>query len=427
MERVQADQLASRVESYQSEPWGVLAAELDPTALDSGTVSILRFEGILPDGTPVSFDRNSAELPATRPVEGYFESHQAVLEVFLALPRTQETRSNVGTKGGPTRYFGRSEPLHDRHGQAEPVDVQMAVPNLQLLFGTEPRQDYAAIKLFELKRSGTGQLVLADDYIPPFLRISASANLRQMLERLLTSMNARRGALLQDVRHRDGTSAEFTTTDVTRFLLLSAINGNIPVLKHMCVAGDFSAKQTYLCLCQLAGELATFSAEFDPNDLPRFAYEDLRTTFGTIISVIDGLVKASMEARYVAVPLLSQGDGLYLGQIDDARFARCREFVLGVKSVGAPAEIASTLPRLTKLASATDIQALLSSATAGVALHATAKPPAKIPTRSGTAYFTVSPDSEYWRAILIEGRAAMFLPRTFPPEETELQLFGVLD
>ena len=428
LDRFHEGQLSARLDAIQPDTWGLLSMGLDLPALESGTVAVTRLAGVLPDGTSVSFDAGAREVPPSRPIEGHFEAHQAVLEVYLGIARPQEARNNVAeTKGELSRYFNATEVIHDRYGQAEPQEVDLACPNLRLLFGDEPREDYSAIKIAEIKRSGTGQLVVADDYIPPCLRVSASPALLKLIEGLLTSMNARRAALVQSVRHRDGASAEFTAADITRFLLLSAINAHIPVLKHVAVAGDLSPKATYLFLCQLAGELATFSADFDPNDLPKYVYEDLRSTFSTLAAVIDGLVKATLEQRYVAVSLASQGDGLFLGEIADDRFARCREVIMGVQSSVPEAEVSGTLPRLTKLASASDIEALLASAVSGVELNATMKPPPQIPTRAGTTYFVVRADGSYWQNILVERKVAMYLPRSFAPAETQIQLFGVLD
>lgn len=428
LDRFHEGQLRARLDGIHTENWGVLSMELDLTALEAGMVALSGFAGVLPDGTPISFDAGSREAPSSRPVEGYFEAHQAVLEVYVGIGRPQEARNNVAeNKGGPTRYFSATEVVHDRYGQAEPQELDLACPNLRLLFGSEPREDSSAIKVAEVKRSGAGKLVVADDYIPPCLRASASPALRGLIERLLTSMNARRGALAQGVRHRDGASAEFTAADVTRFLLLSAINAHIPVLKHLAVAGDLSPKATYLFLCQLAGALATFSADFDPNDLPKFVYEDLRSTFGILTGVIEGFLQATMEARYITVPLVSQGDGLFLGEIADDRFNRCKQVVMGVESSVPEAEVSSTLPRLTKLASGSDIEAVLATAVSGVELHATMKPPPQIPTRAGTSYFVVRSEGTYWQNILVERKVAMYLPRSFAPAATHIQLFGVLD
>jgi type VI secretion system protein ImpJ len=351
-----------------------------------------------------------------------------VLEVFLGIARTQEARNNVGvSKDGATRYFATSELTHDRFGDAEPQDLDLACSNVRLLFGDEPREDFSAIKVAEITRAADGRLVPADDYIVPCLRTSASPALSGLLDRLLTSMNARRAALLQTVRQRDDSTVEFTAADVTRYLLLGTINSFIPLLRHVVVTGDMSAKAAYLMLSRLAGQLSTFSTQFDPNDAPRFVYEDLRTTFGTIMNVLDGLLRATLVKRYVVVDLASRGDAMHMGEIQDERFLQCSQFVVGVRSPVPEGEISTSLPRLAKLACASDIDALLAAATSGVEMHATMKPPPQIPTKAGAAYFIVRTESPYWRNILVERKIAMYLPNPFTPAETQVQLFGVLD
>ncbi len=313
LDRFHEERLNARLDAIDREGWGVLACELDMPALDSGMVAIRQFEGVLPDGTPIAFDATSREAPASRPAEEHLAAHQAVLEVYVGLARTQEARNNVGaTKGSLTRYYPVTDLKHDRYGEAQPQEVDVACSNLRLLFGDEPREDYSAIKVAEIRRAADGRLVLADDYIVPCLQASASPVLSRLLDGLLTSMNARRASLLQSVRQRDDSTVEFNAADVTSYLLLATINSYLPVLRHAVVAGDLSAKSIYLLLCELAGQLSTFSTQFDPNDVPNFMYEDLRSTYGTIFSALEGLLKATLAKRYVAVSLASRGDAMHV-------------------------------------------------------------------------------------------------------------------
>jgi type VI secretion system protein ImpJ len=427
LDRFHEERLNARLTAIGHESWGVLACELDMPALDAGMVAIGRVEGVLPDGTPIAFDATSREAPSSRPAEEHLAAHQAVLEVYLGLARTQEARNNVGaTKGGLTRYFPVTDLQHDRYGEAQPQEVDVASANLRILFGDEPREDYTAIKVAEIRRAADGRLMLADDYIVPCLRTSASPVLSRLLDGLLTSMSARRMSLLQTVRQRDDSTVEFNAADVTKYLLLATINSYLPVLRHAVVTGDLSAKSVYLLLCELAGQLSTFSTQFDPNDVPKFVYEDLRSTYGTIFNALEGLLKATLATRYVAVPLASRGDAMHVGEIQDDRFLQCSQFVLGVESSVAESQVSSVLPRVAKLASVSDINSLLAAATSGVELHATTKAPPQIPTKAGMTYFVVVTDSPYWKSILVERRLAMYLPSPFTPGETHVQVFGIL-
>ena len=117
---------------------------------------------------------------------------------------------------------------------------------------------------------------------------------------------------------------------------------------------------------------------------------------------------------------------MHLGEIQDERFLQCRQFVLGIRSNVAETEVASVLPRVAKLASASDINSLLAAATSGVELHATVNPPAQIPTKAGMTYFIVRSDSDYWRNILVERRLAMYIPNPFAPADTQVEVFGIL-
>lgn len=427
LDRFHEGLLTSRLDAIDRESWGLIAMELDLPALESGTVAIRRFAGVLPDGALIAIDETGGDQPHARPVEGHFEPHQAALEVFVGLPRIQEARNNLAeSKGELTRYFRSNEVMYDRYGDGAPEEVELARPNLRLLFGDEPREDFSTIKVAEVRRSGAGQLVPSSDYIAPCINLTASPALSASFEKLLTGMNARRGALIEGVRHRGSAIAEFSAADVTRYLLLSTINAHIPVLKHFATAGDVSPKAAYLMLCQLAGQLSTFAADFDPNDIPKFVYQDLRFTFGTLVGVIQRLLQATLEERYVSIPLTATGNGLHVGEIVDERVLHCRQFLIGVQSSVPDAEVADKLPRLAKLASPGDIDSLLAAAVSGVELKAILKPPPQIPTRAGVTYFTVGMDGSYWQNIVLERKLNMYLPAPFTPGETQIQLLGIL-
>ena len=345
-----------RLDAVESENWGVLACELDMPALDGGMVAVREFAGVLPDGTPVAFDSTTRDAPASRPVEGHLASHQAVLEVFVGIARSHEARNNVGvSKGALTRYFAATDLTHDRYGEAPPQDVDVACVNLRLLFGDEAREDYSAVKVAEIQRAADGRLVLSDDYIVPCRRVSASPALSRLLDTLLTSMNARRTALLETVRQRGDSTVEFTAADVTRYLLLATINSYLPVLRHIVVTGDMSAKATYLLLCQLAGQLSTFTTQFDPNDVPRFIYRgfevDLRDDFQCART--DSCKATLVPSATSLSQLKSRGDAMHIGEIGKTTgFSNAAQFVLGVQLVGRRrARFASVLPRVAKLAS----------------------------------------------------------------------------
>ncbi len=419
--------LQSRLEAVEPLSWGMLSAALDQQALTREQVSLQRFEGVMPDGTLLSMKPGHPELPAARPLDGHFPVNQQTLDVFLAVPLERDGRPNADAeKGRGARYFTENLSLHDRYGAAPTHEVQVASRNVVLLFGDEPREGFTSMKVFEIVRTSGGGLALSDPYIPPCVRISASPFLMSGLRRLLSAMSTRRTALDRARRERGDASVEYNASDVTRYLLLNAINTFLPVISHLVDSEDFSPRRTYLLLSQLAGQLATFSADFDPLSVPKFQYTDLRGTFEALFAVLMSLLHASVKEHFVAVPLESRADGMHLGEFKDNRLFDCSEFLLGVRSKVSDGEVGTQLPRLSKIASWQDINGLLASAVPGSPIEVTYNPPAQVPIRSGVTYFRIKTDNQYWRNVMVERKISVYLPSPFAPDDTKIELYGVL-
>jgi len=151
--------------------WGVVVAELDERALVAGQVRVQKFQGVLPDGLPLSFDGQHPEAPAVRPVEGFFPPMQRVLEVYLAVPIEREGMPAVAASTTPAagmRFFTTNRVVVDSAGGATDVGVAFAQRHVAVLFGSESRDDYESVKIADVVRDRT---ILA------FVVVARAANL----------------------------------------------------------------------------------------------------------------------------------------------------------------------------------------------------------------------------------------------------------
>lgn len=419
--------LAARLDALEPNNWGVVKLELDKKALNSGSVALELFEGVFASGLSFGADQSALELPQSRPVQDFFPHTQNMLEVYLGVPREREGIANVAEERAPrVRYSIGRRTVADLTGAASHVEMDFARRNLVILFGTEPRDDYESIKIAELTRGEAGGLVAVETYIPPLLSLHASPYIATELNRILNLMTARRRALSEQRRERDASTIEFSASDVTRFLLLNAINGFVPVMSHFASGGEATPREAYLLLVQLAGQLATFSVDFDLSAIPRYAFTDLRMTFGTLFEQISTLLQASVREHHVAIPLDARQDGMHIAQIKDERFAQCTQFLLAVQGTMPEQDIAAGLPRLAKIAGWTEINGILSAATPGAPVEATFRPPAEVPVKAGTVYFTIQSENAYWRGIARDKNIAVYLPRPYEPTTTKVQVIGVI-
>jgi len=96
-----------------------------------------------------------------------------------------------------------------------------------------------------------------------------------------------------------------------------------------------------------------------------------------------------------------------------------------VKSPLPEATVVEQLPRLCKIAAATDIQALVAAAAPGLPLRVIHRPPPQLPVRPGVVYFQLVPGDRLWQGIVQGKNLALYLPPPFDPAATKVDLLAL--
>lgn len=407
--------------------WGVVSMDLDAEALAAGEFQVLKFLGVLPDGMLVAFEAGQPEAPSARRVEEAL-STQRVLEVFLCVPK--ELGIDQGLVGAPVdanlaRFSVVTRDVPDQNALASVAQVAFAQPKVKLLLGDEPRQDLECIKIAELARDAAGSILIVPEYIPPCVRIDAAPFIIDGVRQLLRTVVAKQRDLAGARKFRDASSVEFTSSDVTKFLQLSTLNGLMPVLQHMADQASMTPHAVYLHLLNVAGQLSTFQGTDDPATLPKFTFTSLRTTFQELFERINTMLRSVAISQAINVELQKRAKGMFLGWLNDERVPRSAFVLLGIKSELPEQQVVADIPRLTKIASRDEITHLLKTATTGVPLKATARPPPQISVRPGVVYFYLSLKDAFWKKALAEQNIAIYLPAPFDTDQTQVELFVV--
>lgn len=429
--------LDRRIAALSPYPWGVVTVELDAGALGADQVRLTKFAGILPDGLYAEFEAGDLECPAARPIGAHFPPTARLCEVYVGVPKELDGIPSIsderpgmagggstGTKSARARYRALSRSVSDLVGTSADSQLAFAHRNAVLLFGDEAREDFDAIKIAEIVRDGSGALLENETYVPPVLRVDASAFLMGGIRRLLSLMMAKQRQLAGERRQREGAAIEFSGGDVTRFLQLFALNSGIPMLNYAATNGEISPFALYLLLVEVCGQLATFSPDVDPSKLPVFAHTDLRATFEELFARTIQLMRTTIRESYLQVPLETV-QGIHFGKLDDERLARALHYVLAVRTDLPEEQLAQRLPGLCKIASRGQLPYILRSATPGVPIQLTHRPPSEIPVRAGTMYFTLVLQNEHWRQILEERSLGIFFPPPFDPSHLKVELMAV--
>ena len=91
-----------------------------------------------------------------------------------------------------------------------------------------------------------GSFSLSRNFIPSCVFVSGSKVLVTWATELLSVMLTKQRALSETRRQVDAAAVEFTSQDITRFLLLNALTTHIPVMRHVVENQLASPLELYL-------------------------------------------------------------------------------------------------------------------------------------------------------------------------------------
>jgi type VI secretion system protein ImpJ len=426
MDRYHESLLTCRLEALSSMCWGVRQIEIDERALQQGVVEIAQFEGVLPDGTPLSLGAHTGLKPKPRPIEGFFPPSQRALLVNLAVPAERPRVNNYALSGEALRYTVSAQKVFDSARDDRVAEVQCALPNASIVFGNEERAGLVTLPVAAIMRDARGEYALSDSYIPPTLHIGGSPVVKRRLDRILRTMIARQRTLSEARRLTSEGRVEFTAADVTTFLQLSALNSTLPKAYYLARAKDVPPNTAFLILSELAGQLAVFSPLADMTNPLDFDFADLETTFRTLFDLIDQLLMVSDTERFVTCPLRASGAGRHYADLRDTRIDQCAGFWLSVETTLPRPQVVDEFIKRAKVASHGDMDFILSKHVGGVRVTESIRPPVEFPVKPGVVYFQVpAPEQDvYWRHAMKDGNIAVWLPPMLDQAQPSIKLMG---
>lgn len=422
-DRLHREAIDARFRIQHGQAWGVRRLVLDPRALAEGVVRIERFEGVFADGSVIAIAKGSEVGVEDRAISG-LGPERAEVSVHLAMVRERVGRAEVS--GDRPRLTARNRRTLDVHTEtpADPVDVEMGVPVVRIVFGHEQRDELDTLPLGVVRRDEHGETRRVDVVVGPLLAIGASEPLMARLRRLVERLGARRTALLAARHDRDASGIEVDPGDLTRFMLASAVATHHPILRHLLTRAEASPEHLYESLLALAGALSVLAVDADL-DLPDQDPLEPHRAFVALFDRIDALLAATDRDRARTIALEPRSDGLHFARLDDES-ARAERFYLAVRSVLAPQDVESSLAGLAKVASYGEIAGVLETATPGAPLRVVHRPPPEIPMRAGETCFELQMQDRHFRAALAERGIAVYLPaRSFDPAHTRLTLVAI--
>lgn len=415
--------VAERVRATQAFEWGFTRIELDRDALRNGRIAVLAAHGVLPDGTPFAAPEEDP-LPAARAIDEHFGTKQDSLIVSIGVPTARRGRPALGPAAaagtpGP-RWAPEAVELPDDNDGENERTLELARPNLCLLFPDEALGDHDLLPIAEVTRAAEGGFLLRESFVPPCLWIGASdtlvRQLRAELEMLITKSSD-----LGDKRRQRGGVADFSSSDSANFWLLHSVNAFIPALSHYLAHRRHHPEAVFLSLASLAGELCTFSPDLHPKDLPAYDHRSLGPTFAGIHTSLSRLLETVVPSKAIRIDLEKKDGSLYVGRLTDPRLLESgASLFLGARAEVEEQRLITELPAKMKIASLDRIDFLIANALRGVPLTYSRVPPASLPVRQQFVYFQLDPNCEAWEGVKGAKNLAIFAPPDVPGLTLEL-------
>jgi type VI secretion system protein ImpJ len=416
--------LAARAASLRPHAWGILDCAIDSQRLQSGELSVARLRAVLPDGTLLDVGEGMDDSLPARAIEGLRAANAAV-DVYVALAQEAPAAANVDLVGDPTshaRFIKQETEVADFNSGREERAVPWGRLNLELVMGEERRDRFDAIRIAQVVRSTSGALALKDTFVPPSLQIGASAFLMSGFQRVLGAMTAKQQALSSSRRQRSATVIEFQAADAARFWLLHTLNQKLPTIAEVAQKPSTHPDEAYRELAELLGMLCTFDTDANPLTIPRYDHLDAGATFAPMFTMAISLLDRLIAERFVEIPLERHEGGYHIGQLRDPSLFR-HAFFLAVSGTYTLAQLREHIPRLTKIASARQIGAIVNSAVNGARLAFEQYPPGALPVKPDVVFFRVETVGDFWNDMVATGSVAIYEP--MDPNAVRLALYAV--
>jgi type VI secretion system protein ImpJ len=420
----------------QPSMWGTGKIVIQKEALSNHMFDVLGGEFRFRDMTHAIYPGNA--VLESRNFESAWKDKGKPFTVYIGIRKLSRTGKNVSDPGHfksfsalPTRFTTDSttEPLADFYEGGEALPVERLRYVLKLLWEDEKGSigDHEVLPVARLENQ-KGTIVLSRHFIPPSLSIFSSealvANVKTISELITSTANR-----LENSKNDRGVhTAEFGTKDMVFLLTLRTLNRFVPILRHMLGSGAaVHPWGVYGVLCQLVGELSTFSSKVNlinvspesPSYLPDYDHQALTECFGRAGDLLARLMAdIAADPEYVA-PFTYDGQNFSV-VLPDTFVKGSKRYYLAVETDGAAAEVIAELENQAKMSSLKHLALLTAQSLPGIDLTHISHPPPELPRRNSGLYFSIDHKSRLWQKVVEEKILALSWPTR--PENARIEL-----
>ena len=403
--------------------WGIGNLEIHEEALSNNVFNVLSGEFRFRDQTHAIYPGNA--VLESRNFESAWKDKGKPFTIYLGVRKLSRNGKNVSNAADfesfsliPTRYMAErnAEPLADLYAGGEELPIERMHYVLKLLWEEEKNSigDYEIIPIARLENR-KGEVVVMPDFIPPVLTIGASNPLLQNIRAVNELIASTSNRLESQKKDRGVHTAEFGTKDMVFLFTLRTLNRCSPLLRHILgSAVSVHPWAAYGVLCQLVGELSTFSSKINlinvnkdsPFYLLDYDHEDLTRCFKRCRYILARLMAdISSEPEYV-VPFVYNGQNFCADLTVRLSHGRKR-FYLAVETEAPPEHVVAELENQAKVSSPKHLSKLILQSLPGIELKHIAHPPPELPRRSMGVYFSINHKNQLWAKAVEDQKLAL--------------------
>lgn len=409
-DRYLANRLRQSLAAAVPHSWGIVEWKVNETALSQGTFELESLVALWPDGEIIAYPGNTA-MP-TGVFEGRLERAGEMLPVHLALaridPESPNTAEREDEQWGHTRYRVCRDNVSDLNRGKDVQKLAFREFDLKIVFGGEKElpERYDTVKVAEIRRSAqhSRPYLLAREYAPPCMRLSASRPLLQAVRDVTHRMNI----LLRRMHEKRASStAADAPTDIKATLLAHSLHTFQPLLVSEIENGDCHPFRAFNLLCSLAGAIGSLHADRDLSEIQVYDHLDPLGSIRPLCSRIISDLGRDDDGDIQELDSYREGDyyhaAVSMGALDDSTL------YLKIRGAGATEELRSRLRGVMKVASRGRIEKITDQALEGIKVKESGAP-GGYPAQPDELFYVLTSEGDEWLAVGREDQVSAYLP-----------------
>jgi type VI secretion system protein ImpJ len=403
--------------------WGTGQIVIHQEALSNHVFNVLNGEFRFPDLTHAIYPGNA--ILESRNFEKAWKDKGKPFTVYLGVRKLSRSGKNVSDPQDydsfsiiPTRFAAdrEAEQLSDLYAGGEELPIERMRYVLKLLWEDEKETigDYEIIPIARLE-SRKGEVVLMPDYIPPVLALASCDALMQNIKTIHELITSTANRLETHKKDRGVHTAEFGTKDMVFLFTLRTLNRISPLLRHMLnKAGAVHPWTIYGLMCQLIGELSTFSSKINliniskesPFYLLDYDHENLTRCFKRCRYILARLMADIASEPEYLIPFSYNGQYFFADLAPKLLQGRKR-FYMVVETEASQDQVVTELENQAKVSAPKQLSMLILQSLRGIELKHIVHPPPELPRRNAGIYFSINHKNRLWAKVVEDQKLAL--------------------